>query len=230
MLARGMVQQGGIPSRGAGPGDILASGEVIGLMTADANSTITAAIIAGGMVRRSGQSAGRTDTTDTADAVLVGLGGNDYSANILPGTVFKFIYQNTVAQVITWAHGRGWVAGLGVLDVAASAVREYFCKVLNTSREVVRTCATTIATPDVVLAEPQPAGTITPGMLVSAAAGITAGTRVAGVHYGSTANRDNTDKIVRITLDQNAITASDPAKSITFSPVIEINGIRASTL
>jgi hypothetical protein len=230
MLARGLVQMGGIPSRGAGPGDILASGEVISALAADANSTITGAMIAGGILNRTGMTAGRTDTTDTAHATLVALGGNDFAANVLPGVTFRFIYRQSAAFLTTWAHGRGWVAGIGTLNVTASLIRTFLCKVLNSTPEVVLTAATIIATPDVTLAVPAAPGTITPGMLVSAAAGITAGTRVAGVHYGSTANRDNTDKIVRVTLDQNAITASDPAKSITFSPMIEINGLGEQTL
>lgn len=223
MLARPTVMGGGVTERPAGAGDILASGEVINALAGDVNSTIPAASIAGGIINRTGMTAGRTDTTDTADNVLRALGGNDYAINVSPGTTFRFSYRQSAAFATTWAHGRGWIAGVGTLDVAASTLKEFLVEVLNSTPEVALTGATTNASAAVTLAVPQPAGTITPGMVVSAAAGITAGTRVAGVHYGDS-NRQNTDKICSITLDQNA-TATDAAKALTFSPCLRINGL-----
>jgi hypothetical protein len=222
MLARAIVAGGPAMSRSVQPGDILASGEVYQALAGDVNSTITAALIAAGLINRTGMTAGRTDTTDTADAVLKAMGGNDYQVNIVPGSAFRFSYRQAAAFATTWAHGRGWIAGIGTLDVPASNIRDYLCRILNSTPEVALTGATTNANAVVTLAVPQAPGVITPGMLVSAAAGITAGTKVAGVQYGDSTNRINMDKIVAITLDQNA-TATNAANALTFSPVIEIS-------
>lgn len=229
MLARGTINQGGIPARQAGPGDILASGEVLGALATVGAGTWTGALIAGGIIRRTGPVGGYTDTTDTAQNILTSLGGNDFAANVLPGTSFRFMFLNTVAQAMTFAAGRGVVAGLGVLNGTASLVREYLLRVLNSSPEVTTTVGTTNASAIVTLDTPLAAGTITPGMLVTAA-NVTAGTKVAGVTYGRTSTRDNTDKICSITLDANATGTVASGTSAIFSPVVEINGLREGTL
>jgi len=229
MLARGMISQGGIPARQAGPGDVLASGEVIAALATDANSTITGAMIAGGILNRTGMTAGRTDTTDTAQNVLTALGGNDFAVNVIPGTTFRFTYRQSAGFATTWGHGRGWIAGTGTLDVTASRIKEFLIEVLNSTPEVTTNCGTTNASATVTLDVPQPAGTITSGMLVTGT-GITAGTRVAGVHYGSSSTRSNTDKICSITLDANATATTASGVSLIFSPVLRINGLGERTL
>lgn len=229
MLARPTCYGGTVSPRQAGPGDILASGESFSALAADANSTITAAMIAAGILNRTGMTAGRTDTTDTADNVLAALAGNDYDRDVLPGTSFRFTYIQTQAFVTTWAHGRGWVAGLGTLNVAASAIREYVCRVLCAAKEVVVAGAVTHnGTKAIELAVPAAVGTIVPGMMVTGA-GITAGTKVLGITFGDTTNRINGDKICAITTDTNS-TADAVGVALTFSPVIEINSVGAKTL
>lgn len=229
MLGRPIVSGGSVTGRNIGPGDILAAGESFAALAADANSTLTGAMIASGILNRTGMTAGRTDTTDTADAVLSALAGNDFDRNVLAGLSFRFIYIQTVAFATTWAHGRGWVAGLGTLNVAASSIREFVCRILCAQKEVAVPNTTTVnANAVVTLATPQAAGTIVPGMMVTGA-GITAGTKVLGVTYGDTTNRTNGDKICAITLDANA-TASASAVQLTFSPVIEINSVGVRTL
>lgn len=224
MLARGMVAMGGIPARGAGPGDILASGEVINALAGDVNSTIPAASIAGGIINRTGMTIGRTDTTDTAQNTLTALGGNDFAVSVLPGTTFHFAYRQSAAFATTWAHGRGWIAGTGTLDVAASTIKDFLVEVLNSTPEVTVSCGTTNASAVVTFDVPQPAGSVTPGMLVTGA-GVTAGTRVAGVTYGKTSTRNNTDKICEITLDANATATAASGVALIFSPVLRINGL-----
>jgi hypothetical protein len=224
MLARPTVFGGSVSERQAGPGDILASGEVFAALAADANSTLTAAMIVAGIINRTGMTAGRTDTTDTADNVLVALAGNDYALNVMVGTTFRFEYRQSVAFATTWAHGRGWIAGTGGLDVAASTIKQFLVEVLNATREVTVNAGTTNASAAVTLDVPQVPNTITPGMIVSGA-GITAGTRVAGVTYGKTTTRDNTDKICAITLDQNATATAASGVALTFSPCLRINGL-----
>jgi hypothetical protein len=230
MMARPTVLGGSATERQAGPGDILVTGEsFIAGPSADANSTLTAAMIVAGVLNRTGMTAGRTDTTDTADNVLTALAGNDFDRNILPGCTFRFKYVQNQAFATTWAHGRGWVAGTGVLNVAASTWRSFLCKVLCAAKEVTVNCGTTNASAAVTLDVAQNAGTIVPGMLVSGT-GITAGTKVAGVTYGNTTTRTNTDKICAITLDANATATNASGIALTFSPCIEISSDGSGTL
>lgn len=229
MLARPTVLGGSVSERQAGPGDILGSGETIAALAADANSTLTAAMLTAGIINRTGMTAGRTDTTDTAENVLAALSGNDYDRNVLAGNTFRFTYRQSVAFATTWAHGRGWVAGIGTLDVTASRLKEFLCRILCAAKEVAAYCGTTNASAAVTLDVPQNAGAIVPGMLVTGA-GITAGTKVAGVTYGRTVQRDNTDKICALTLDANATATAASGVALTFSPVIEINGLGEKTL
>lgn len=230
MLVRPTVYGGSVSERQSGPGDLIAAGESVGAgPTADANSTLTAAMIAAGIINRTGMTAGRTDTTDTADNVLNALAGNDFDRNQLAGCSFRFEYIQNQAFATTWAHGRGWVAGSGTLNVSASKIRTFLCRILNATKEAAVPNATTHnGTKAIELATPQPAGTITPGMLITGA-GITAGTKVVGVTYGDATNRGNTDKICAITTDTNS-TADASGVALTFSPVIEINGLGEKTL
>ncbi len=230
MLARPTVFGGSVTERQAGPGDVLCTGEsFIAGPSADANSTLTAAMIVAGVLNRTGMTAGRTDTTDTAENVLTTLSGNDFDRNILPGNSFRFKYVQNQAFATTWAHGRGWVAGTGVLNVAASTWRSFLCKVLCAAKEKTLNCGTTNASAAVTLDVPQATGTIVPGMLVTGT-GITAGTKVAGVTYGNTTTRADTDKICAITLDQNATATAASGVSLIFSPVIELSSDGSGTL
>ncbi len=227
LRATGLAQS--VSERQVGPGDLLAAGETLAALAADANSTLTAAMIVAGIINRSGMTAGRTDTTDTAENVLAAFGGNDNDRNVLEGCTFRFKYRQSAAQATTWAHGRGWIAGTGTLDVTASRVRSYMCRILCAKKEVAVPNATTHnGTKAIELATPQAAGSIVPGMMVSGA-GITAGTRVVGVTYGDATNRGNTDKICAITTDTNS-TADASGVALTFSPVIEINSDGENTL
>lgn len=234
MLVRPTVSRAGsVSGRDAGPGDIISLGDYIGAgPSADAAATITAAMIAVGIVNRTGTTAGRTDTTDTADNVLAALSGNDFDRNVLAGNTFRFKYIQNQAFLITWAHGRGWVAGAlaGTLNVAASTWRSFVCKILCAAKEVaVANCTVHNGTKAIELATPQPAGTIVPGMMLTSAGNITAGTKIVGVTYGDSTNRINTDKICAITTDTNSI-ADAAGQSITFSPVIEISSEGSGTL
>lgn len=231
MLARPTVYGGSVTERQAGPGDVLCTGEsFIAGPTADANSTLTAAMIVAGVINRTGMTAGRTDTTDTADNVLTALAGNDFDRNIIAGMTFRFKYVQNQAFATTWAHGAGFVAGTGVLNVAASTWRSFLCKVLNAAKtSAVPNAATHNGTKAIEFITPQAAGTVVPGMLVSGA-GITAGTKVVGVTYGDTVNRINTDKICAITTDTNSTVDAASGVALTFTPVIEISSDGSGTL
>lgn len=241
MLVRPVVEDAGGLGRSGFPGDLIGGGESLsvaasGLATVGAG-TWTGALIANGLIRRTGPVAGYTDTTDTATNILAALAGNASAANVVQGTTFRSLFLNTVAQAMTFAAGIGVRAGLGTLDVAASLVREYLWTVLNSSAQQTLQSNTTNASavltfvlPSGMVALPMVASNglggaaaITPGMTVSGT-GITAGTRVLGVTQGQ-------GGLVGVTLDANA-TATSPAggAAITFGPTIQIDSLRSSTL
>lgn len=237
MLLRPVGYDGARLQREVCPGDILAGGESIsaGALTTAGDGTWTGAMIATGLIRRTGPGAGYTDTTDTAANIIAALQGNMSGVDIVSGTTFRMLFQNTVAQALTFAAGSGVIAGTGTLTVAASLVREYLWTVLNASSPVTIPASTANASPAVTfILQPGQTGyplvasnglagslAITPGMTVSGT-GITAGTRVLGVTQGQ-------GGIVGVTLDQNSASAQT-LTSLTFGPTMRIDGIRSSTL
>ena len=227
MLVAPVVGQGVSSARQAGPGDILGSGETIAALATAGAGTITAAMIAAGILNRTGPGGGYTDTTDTANAILLALAGNDPAMKIANGTTFRFIFRNTVAFAMTLAGGVGVLLGSSV-NGTASLVREYLVSILNSTPAIILVANTTNANAIVTLQTPQPLGTITPGMLV-VGTGITVGSRVAGVNIGDQTNRGGTDKIYTITLDQNGASVQTGV-SLTFSPVVRFDGLREGTL
>lgn len=228
--------RGGLTDEYVAPGDLVAGGEntTAGALTTVGAGTWLAAMIATGIIKRTGPVGGYTDTTDTAQAILNAIAGNAANSNVQPGTSFRFMFRNTVAQAMTWAAGRGVIAGDGTLDVAASLVREYLVTIMNASPEVLINCSTTNASavvtfnlPAGAVSLPMKSGSnpqgyeITPGMSVSGT-GITPGTTVLGVTQGI-------GGITGVTLSANATATNNPV-SLTFSPTIKFDSLRAGTL
>lgn len=223
------------------PGDTLLLGEslVPGAIATAGAGTLTGAAIASGIITRTGPVGGYTDTTDTSTNILAALAGNNPAADIAPGTTFRFVHINTVAQTCTFAAGVGVVLGTGgsaVTDNAASRWREYLVTILNGSPQEVRNCGTTNGNKVITfaLAPGQSSipynvngvvgGTgITPGMTVSGT-GITAGTKVLGVTQGQ-------GGVTGVTTDTNSTaTSAAGGVSLTFLPTIQIDGLGSGTL
>lgn len=236
MLVRPRVG-GGADVRGVLPGDLVGLGESCAIIAADAASTWTAAAIAAGIITRTGTGggAGFTDTTDTAANIIAALAGNQPGDNMVPGTSFRLLVENLVAQALTFAAGTGVIAGaLGsnVLNIAASCWREYLVTLLNDTPVQTLSCATTNASKVVtfqlqpgqtyvpVAVSGSPGASITPGATVSGT-GITAGTRVASVDWG-------VGGITGVHLDTNATatTAAGAYVALTFGPTIRFDGLR----
>lgn len=229
MLVRALMFNGNMPQQ-TRPGDLIAGGESLtaGALATAGAGTITAAMIATGIIRRTGPVGAYIDTTDTADNIIAALAGNNSAADVAPGTSFRMLFINTVAQAMTLAYGLGCEVGTGTVDVAASLVREYLVTIKNATRQVVLNCGTTNASKAVTFSFQAgtgqtvwPVGTVTPGMLMSGT-GVTAGTKVAGVTYG-------VGGITGVTTDTNLTATNDPM-ALTFSPNIMFDGIRAGTL
>lgn len=227
--------KGGLVERFIMPGDILAGGEsaLAGALTTIGAGTWTGAQIATGIIYRTGPTGAYTDTTDTSTNIIAAFGG---TPDTVPGTSFRLLLQNSVAFALTFAAGVGCVAGNGVLNVAASTVREYLVTVLNSSQQQLMQCNTTNASAVVTFVLPpnavafplvgsngiSGATTITPGMTVSGT-GITAGTTVIGITQGQ-------GGAVGVTLSANATATSSGGVALTFLPTIKFDGLFSTTL
>lgn len=237
MLVRPLGQRGNeVPAVALSPGDLLAGGENIlaGTIATAGAGTWTGAAIATGIIRRTGPGAGYTDTTDTAVNILAALAGNAPDNPVVPGTSFRMLFINTVAQAMTFAAGTGVVAGTGTLDCAASKTREYLFTVLNSTRQQTIQSNTTNVSPTVTFVLPPnmsalpigpnvPNYNITPGMLVTGT-GISAGTYVTGVTQGQ-------GGIIGVTLSANATaTSAAGGVALTFGPRVQIDALRGGDL
>lgn len=242
MLARAMVREGGIFDRTVSPGDVLADGGSDSALATVGAGTWLGQAIATGTIVRTGPAAGYTDTTDIGQNIIQALAAafnyNPLSpdptkpwaaspnADVITGLSFRFLLINTVAFLLTFAAGAtGVTAGAGgsnVLNVAASLVREYRVTVRNTTNQQVLNASVPNASAVVTFTVPQPVGTVTPGMLVTAAAGIAAATSIIGVTHGQ-------GVLTGATLSQNS-TALITAANLTFSPEVKFDGLRSSTL
>lgn len=91
---------------------------VVSGVTSSTGVTLTAAEILGGVIMRSGPSAGYADTTDTAANIVGAI------AFPVVGQSFKLRIVNTVAEINTLAFGLG-VTPAGTTTIAASTWRDY---------------------------------------------------------------------------------------------------------
>lgn len=234
MLVRSMVGGDNVVSRQSLPGDLIAGGENIlaGALATIGDGVWTGAQIATGIIRRTGPTGAYADVTDTASAIIAALKGSSSIVDIVKGSSFRLLVQNTVAFANTVTGGVGVTVGTGTVNIAASLVREYLLTILNADGPYTVPCV--LAATDKVISFILPQGynaypigsnpgslNITPGMIVSGT-GITAGTKVLGVTQGQ-------GGIIGVTTDtNNASTQTNTA--LTFGPNVLIDGLRSSTL
>lgn len=100
MFTRPLVAADGITRQGK-PGDGCYANFASAAISADANTTYTVAQISGGLIIRTGLTAGRTDTTPTGAAIDAAFPSMDVGDN------FVCLLSNRVAQALTIAGGTG---------------------------------------------------------------------------------------------------------------------------
>jgi hypothetical protein len=242
MLLRPSGYDGNGQERTIVPGDLLAGGENIlsGAIATVGAGVWTGAAIATGIIRRTGSTAAYTDTTDTAANIIAALSGNSPSLNVLPGQSFRLLVQNTVAFALTFAAGVGVNPGIGTgtLNIAASLAREYLVTILNTTPVQMWQMTLTNASPNALFVLPPGAvalkfpvdggsgPSMTPGALISDAGNtnIPANTTVLGFIQGQ-------GGITGVVMSANAsATVASPGEAVTFGPVVQMDGLRTSTL
>ena len=220
--ARALIQDGQL-NRAVAPGDTLILGEVIGTNAVAGASTLTALMVASGILYRSGPTANFTDTTDTAANMIAQLVAQyNYTASatsgiasgvgVQNGSTFRLKYINSVAFVATIAAGVGVTLGYNATTVNASSVKEFLITVLNGTPQQSFAANVTNGSAVVTGLTQFQTSQITAGMLVTGA-GIPGGTTVAGVVSG-----------VGVTLSANA-TASNVQTVLQFSPQVRVDGL-----
>lgn len=108
-----VVDQGGL-SRISNPADGIPGNFSPSTQSADSAQTLTAAAIQGGLYIRSGMTAGRTDTTDTAANIIAANPQMDIGDN------FLLAISNSVAFALTIAGGVGVTMGAKTTIAASS--------------------------------------------------------------------------------------------------------------
>lgn len=210
MQVRTRVDRGANMFSAQQPGECILSQRKFVANAGAAASTLTTAMVLGGIINRTGPGAGYIDTFPSASAILA-------AANTLSvGDSFGLIFINTVAFAMTAAAGTGIVLGSNV-NVAASLVREYLLEVLSTGTEQILQVTTTNASAVLTGLTPAQAAGLMPGMGVTGT-GIPASTTILGVN--STAGT--------VTMSANATATGNVAG--TFFPRISVTGVRSSTL
>lgn len=234
MLARAMVDRGGVNPDKVYPGDIIAGGESVtpGANVVVGASVLTGAQIASGIITRSGSTAGYIDTTDSAVNILNALRGNMYSVETVQDTSFRLLLKNTVAFALTLAAGAGVVLGSGVLNVAASTWREFLVTVKNAQRQNIVQAVTINGSQNVTFAFPT--GQTAYAMGSNGQLDFTNGASVSGtgIPAGATVQGilTNGAGIYGVVISA-AATADAPAGiAATFGPTILIDGLRSGTL
>ncbi len=191
-------------------GDINASAELVGTLTTVGAGTLTGAVLATNILKRSGSTAAFTDTTDTANAIVAALTAISQPT---AGDSWCVKYWNSVGYAATLAAGTG-VTLAGNTVIPAGSTAELLIQLNNVTPSTVVACSTASSITVTGMTAAQTA-LISVGQLATGS-GITAGTKVAAVVPGS-----------GVILD-TAATTTVALNSLTFAPVVTITNLSAS--
>jgi hypothetical protein len=212
MRTRPLVQAGNL-TIGSVPGPSLEN-FLSQTSTADANTAITAQQVMGGILYRSGLTAGRTDTFPTVDSILAAMD------NPQVGDSWTLIIRVNEAFALTLTAGTGMVAGVGTTtSVAASSTRYFKFTLLATKRTTIKIGTTTNADPAITKIPVSDLKDIMPGMLAT-------GTNVgaAAIVLGLQEYIDATDgnRYGKATLSVNSTGTADNI-AVTFTPRVSVD-------
>lgn len=232
-----LAQAGQLAGARIQPGDIALLGERFGSLTTVGAGTITGALIASGILYRTGPTGAFIDTPDTATNILVALGqlnaaggtSNIWGSGITDldsGQTFRFRYINGVAFAMTFQtgvegiiYGTAGGAGLGILGVAGNW-RDYLVTIGNNTPRQSLQVTSVNANAAVTLTAPVPLGTITPGMWLSGT-NVTSGTLILGVTHGQ-------GVITGFTMNANA--TGSGTQAWVFSPTVRFDNLGSGVL
>jgi hypothetical protein len=222
-------------------GDVMDTQEQFTALTTVGAGTITAAMIAGGALKRTGPVGGFTDTFDTVQNIITalsGVGGGVSTAQVpafnpsfqsvtfgilyqtpgqpQPGASFRWLYLNTVAFAMTAAATANSGLTLGTnVNVAASLVRQYLFQITNGTPQSLVNGQLTNAS-----------GVVT-GLSLAQTNVISVGQAAFGTSVGASALVASIQPGVGITLSVNS--SASVLSAITLTPTITLTGLFSAT-
>lgn len=205
MPARNTVYDNGM-ERKQQIGDLVAGGEIVGVLTTVGAGALTGALLANTILSRTGPVGAVADTVGTADTIVSAFSGSG-PANV--GDTWRLRYINNVAFAITVTGVTGVTVTNGVVN--ASSVKDFVITITNATPASIQVASTTNASAIVTGMTLAQTSAVSVGQLVSGT-GISGGTTVIAVNPG-----------VGVTLSANA-TATNAAVALTFSPTVTILG------
>jgi hypothetical protein len=229
MLVRPVVRSNGVISREQAPGDIMSTGRSIAPLTTVGAGIWTGAMIAQGIIKRTGPIGAYIDTTDSAINILTALRGNAPAAESMQGVSFEVQFINTVAFAQTLAAGAGVVLGTqgGSNNTGASSSYPYLFTIKNDMALPLSLLANlTNASPLVTFVLPPGMNAFKMGPAPDAVnlmngasvtgTNIPAGTTLLNITMGQ-------GGVIGCRLSANATATIQQV--ITFGPTIEVNGL-----
>lgn len=237
---RAMVNDGAPNPRQSVPGDLILQGESLlgGINSTVGTTVLTGAQIATGIITRSGSTAGYADTFDTAANIISAIRANsNVDADVVQGTTFRLLIINKVAFADTVAASSDGTTVLGtggsaVTAIAASTWREYLVSILNSGTQQIQQMVVdgSTAVLNFVLASNVSAKNMGPNSIIPSAGmgvsgtGIPANATVLNVNLGQ-------GGALGVTISANTTVASGASgTAVTFSPRVQIDGLRSGTL
>lgn len=195
-------------TRPALPGDLVCNQEIFQSLSAVGTSTITGALMATGLLQRTGLAANATDTFDTAGNIVAALSGVA-GAGIQAGTTFRLKILNTSAFTESLAaQANSGVTYSGNASIGTNASRELLVTIVNGTPGQLYTGTVTNGSNVITGLTATQLNSLSLGMLVSGAA-IPSGATITAITSNGT-----------VILSANA-TATGPI-ALTFSPVITL--------
>ena len=201
------------------PGDLLGGGEAIDatLVTVGAG-TITAALLAKGIIQRGGAQVGAfSDTTDTAANIIAALASSANGNAVQNGTTFRFLYVNLATGGFTATILAGTnVTVSGIATIATASWAENLVTVTNGTPGSIQTGATVNGSAVVTGMSQAATNALAVGQAVSGT-GIAGGTTILSIQAGT-----------GVTLSANATATNNPV-ALTFAPTVTITRLRGGS-
>ena len=211
-----VITDGGFAPRQLQIGDVLASADAIPATdTTNTNLTITAAMLLKKYIVRNPAGVSN-ENLDTALNLLAGFNTAAPSAGRLQdgiSFIFRFINISVNALTVLAAANTGLILNRGA--IAATSFKDFLVTVKSGTPAQTYSCVTTNASPVVGMTVAQ-AATLTPGMIVTNAVNGLQGFTILSVNI----------QLGAVTLSGSAsATSTAPGVAISFSPVIQFDGL-----
>jgi hypothetical protein len=196
-------------------GDILAGGETIPATVVTTAITVTGAQLAQGNILRN-PAAGATDTLDSAANIIAALTNGIGNVGIPPGTTFRVRWICTTAFAITVQATANTGVTVNRGSIAASSAKEFLCTIVNGTPAQTFAGLTTNASAVVTGFTQAQLSLLSVGMIVTNAVAGLQGTTIIAINQAAGS----------ITFSGNANATNTTPVSISFSPVVQLDGLQ----